>query len=166
MKTVLLKGNKVSLQGNFLNVGDIAPDFTLVNKELESVTLESFNGRYKILATVPSVDTPVCSQETKLMNDFAEKNPNAFILIISKDLPFALNRHCSKENLTNIIPLSDLRPYSAFCKNYGVLLKDGPLAGLMARSVIVLDPKNKVIYSELVSEITALPDLAKAFSII
>jgi thiol peroxidase len=164
MGTVLLKGNKVALEGNFLKMGDVAHDFTLVNKELETVTLENFHGRRKIIATVPSVDTPVCSQESKLINDFAEKNPDIVIFIVSKDLPFALKRHCTKENLNNIIPLSDLRPTSLFCKNYGVLLKDGPLAGLMARSVIVLDEKNKVLFSELVPEITSLPNLAKAFS--
>jgi thiol peroxidase len=108
MGNILFKGNQVAVEGNFLKKGDIAPDFALVNKDLETVSLETFSGCLKILATVPSVDTPVCSQESKLLNDFAKQHPEVTILIVSKDLPFALKRHCHQENLTNIVVLSDL----------------------------------------------------------
>lgn len=158
MKTVLLKGNSANLDGNFLKTKDLAPDFTLVNQELVTITLAAFKGRKKLLVTVPSVDTPVCGEETRKMAEIAKKHPEIVILVISKDLPFAQKRFCLQEKIDNVTTLSDIRPTSHFGKNYGVLITSGPLAGLLARSLILLDDHDKVLYSELVPEITSLPN--------
>lgn len=164
MSEVTLKGVDVHLEGSFLRPSDLAPDFILVNKELETVTLETFKGKKKFIATVPSLDTPVCLSETKKISDLALHHPDMIILIVSKDLPFRQKQICFDEKLSNILVLSDMRPRSSFGKNYGVLIGSGPLEGLLARSVFVLDEHDKVIYSQLVPEITNEPNLDEIFN--
>jgi len=159
MANVTLKGGEVQLRGSFLETNDLAPNFALVNQKLETLTLESFKGKKKIIATVVSLDTAVCKIETKKINELALTYPEAVVLIISKDLPFRQKEICKTEHLDNILILSDIRPDSTFGKNYGVLIEDGPLAGLIARSIVLLNESDKVIYSELVSEITEEPQL-------
>ena len=163
MSEVMLKGVEVKLKGSFLRSGDLAPDFVLVNRDLETVTLENFKGKRKVIATVPSLDTPVCKIEAKKINDLAIHHPDVLILVVSKDLPFRQKQICLDENLSNILVLSDIRTRSSFGKNYGVLIEDGPLEGLLTRSIVLLDENDKVIYSELVSEITEEPDLETLF---
>lgn len=162
MSTVTLNGQEVQLLGKFLNVGDIAPDFILVNQDLETVILEGFPGK-KVIATIPSIDTPVCSEESKNLDAYALKYPDITVIVVSKDTPFAQKRYKDVEHLSKTQFLSDLRPRSAFGQDYGVEIKSSPLEGLFARSILCFNENDRVIYSELVEEITKHPDLEKAF---
>lgn len=155
---VFLDGKEVKIEGSFLKAGDLAPDFALCDSNLETKTLESFQGRKKVIATIPSVDTSVCALESGQINELAIKYPSVLFLVVSKDLPFALERFCKASNLHNIIPLSDLRSHSGFGKNYGIKIASGPLDGLLTRSILVFNNTDVVVYSELVAEISKMPD--------
>ncbi len=161
MATVTLAGNPIEVAGNFPRVGDTAPDFKLVNKDLADVSLADFAGKKKILNIVPSLDTPVCAKSTKVFNDAAVGN--TVVLIISADLPFAMKRFCSVENTNNVVTLSTMRGWE-FRKNYGVDIASGPLTGITARAVIVLDENNKILHAELVPEIKQEPDYEAALA--
>jgi thiol peroxidase len=158
MGSVTLKGNKVATEGTFLAPPELAPDFVLVNRALENVTLRNYKGKKKVLATLPSVDTAVCSQESMQLEKLATAHPEMVFLIISKDLPFSQDKFCTGAKLSNVIFLADIRPTSLFGKDYGVLVIQGPIAGLFARSIIVLNEEDQVVYSELVPEIAELPN--------
>jgi len=144
-------------------VGDAAPAFSLVNGKLEDVTLASFAGKKKILNIVPSLDTPVCATSTRKFNEEAGKLPNTVVLVISADLPFAAGRFCETEGLKNVVTLSTMRGRE-FMKSYGVEIADGPLAGITARAVVVIDAGDKVAYTELVPEIKQEPNYAAALA--
>jgi thiol peroxidase len=161
MATVTLKGNQIHTDGDLPAVGSKAPDFKLVNGELADLSLASFKGKRKIMNIVPSLDTAVCATSTRKFNEKAGSLPNTVVLVVSADLPFASKRFCVAEGLQNVVPLSLMRTRD-FAKDYGVLLTDGPLAGITARAVVVLDEHDKVIYSQLVPEITQEPDYAAA----
>jgi len=138
-------------------VGTLAPDFTLVGEDLQDVSLATFKGKKKILNIVPSLDTSVCATSARKFNERAKEIPNCAILMVSSDLPFAAERFRSNEGLTDIITLSLMRSRN-FARDYGVLLTSGPLAGICARAVVVLDENDKVIHTELVSEIAREPN--------
>jgi len=157
---VTLAGNPIDVAGNFPKVGDTAPDFKLVNKDLADVSLADFAGKKKILNIVPSLDTPVCATSTKKFN--AAASDKVAVLVISADLPFAQNRFCGTE-APNVTTLSTMRG-GEFMKNYGVAIVSGPLAGITARAVVVLDENNKVLYSELVPEIKQEPNYDAALA--
>ncbi len=161
MAVVTLKGTEFHTNGDLPAVGSQAPEFRLVASDLSDVTLANYAGKKKLLNIVPSLDTPVCATSTRKFNEYAKSHPNTVILIISADLPFAQSRFCTGEKLENVIPLSIMRSRH-FAKDYGVLMDDGPLAGLTARAVVVLDENNKVVYTQLVSEIADEPDYAAA----
>jgi thiol peroxidase len=163
MATVTLKGNKISTSGSLPKVGSTAPDFLLVDGDLNNVTLENYKGRKKLLSIVPSLDTPVCALSTKKFNEAAKSRTDAVFLMISADLPFAMKRFCTAEGADNVVPLAMMRSRN-FAKDYGVLIQDGPLAGITARAVVVLDAGNKVVHAELVPEITREPDYDKALA--
>jgi thiol peroxidase len=163
MTTVTLGGNPIHLAGQFPKVGDAAPAFSLVNGKLEDVTLASFAGKKKILNIVPSLDTPVCATSTRKFNEEAGKLPNTVVLVISADLPFAAGRFCETEGLKNVVTLSTMRGRE-FMKSYGVEIADGPLAGITARAVVVIDAGDKVAYTELVPEIKQEPNYAAALA--
>ena len=163
MSRIFIHGNKICLEGYFLKTGDQAPNFILVNDALETITLEHFKDKKKLLMTLPSVDTPICEEIVKQINELAKKNPENPILIVTKDTPFALSRFYQQENLDRILLLSDCRHRSNFSKDYGVLVGDGHLEGLLANAIMVLDESDKVIYSELVEEITNSPNFDLAF---
>ncbi len=165
MTEITLQGNKIHTHGVFPAPEAEAPDFTLVNKDLEDVSLKDFQGKRKLLNIVPSLDTPVCATSTKKFDEAAQRNPDAVFLIISSDLPFAMSRFCSSENLNNVIPLSLMRS-RAFAKDYGVLIENGPLAGITARAVIVIDEDNVIRHAELVSEIANEPDYDAAITVL
>jgi thiol peroxidase len=165
MATITLKGNVIHTNGELPTVGSKAPDFVLVNADLQNVTLESFKGKKKLLNIFPSMDTPVCAASTKKFNADAGKRPDTAFLMISADLPFAMQRFCSAEGTRNVIPLSMMRSRN-FAKDYGVLITDGPLQGIAARAVVVLDEQDKVLYTELVPEIAQEPDYAKALAVL
>jgi thiol peroxidase len=161
MATVTLKGTQIHTDGNLPAVGSKAPDFKLVNGELADVSLASFKGKRKILNIVPSLDTAVCATSTRKFNEKAGSIPNTVVLVVSADLPFASKRFCVAEGLQNVVPLSLMRTRD-FAKDYGVLLTDGPLAGITARAVLVLDEHDKVLHQQLVPEITQEPDYEAA----
>ncbi len=161
MATVTLKGNKVNVGGKLPAVGDSAPDFNLTGKDLQDVSLQHFAGKRKVLNIVPSLDTPTCQQSTRVFNEKASAMNNATVLVIAADLPFAMARFCGAEGLENVVTLSSFRGRD-FHDNYGVDILDGPLKGLTARAVVVLDENNKVLHSQLVPEIANEPDYQAA----
>jgi thiol peroxidase len=157
MATVTLKGNPIHTSGELPAVGTRAPDFRLVTGELKDVSLEAFRGKRKVLNIVPSLDTAVCATSTRRFNESASALPDTVVLVVSADLPFAQKRFCTTEGLANVVPLSMMRSKD-FARAYGVLLEDGPLAGLCARAVVVLDGDDRVLYEQLVAEIAQEPD--------
>lgn len=162
-QSVPLGGNPITIAGKFPQKGDSAPAFSLVAKDLSDTALASFAGKRKILNIFPSIDTPTCAMSVRQFNAKANTLPNAVVLCISADLPFAQARFCGAEGLDNVVTLSTLRGRE-FIEAYGVAITSGPLAGLTARAVVVLDENNKVIHSELVSEIKNEPDYAAALA--
>lgn len=161
MAKITLKGNPIHTNGNLPSVGAKAPDFTLVDADLNNRSLKDYKGKRKILSIVPSLDTAVCSLSAKKFNEKIKDHPGVAVLVISADLPFAQKRMCAAENVANIIALSMMRNKD-FAKAYGVLIEDGPLAGICARSVVVLDENDHVVYTELVPEIAQEPNYEKA----
>jgi thiol peroxidase len=161
MAKITLKSAPIHTSGELPKVGTKAPDFLLVDKDLKEHALKDFRGKRKILSIVPSLDTPVCSLSAKKFNEAMKKHPEAQVIVISADSPFAQKRVCDQDNLKNITTLSMMRSKD-FAKNYGVLIQDGPLAGLCARAIVVLDEEDKVLYTELVPEITQEPNYEKA----
>lgn len=163
-QTVTLGGNPIEVAGRFPARGDVAPAFSLVAKDLQDVTLASLAGKRKILNIFPSIDTPTCAMSVRQFNAKANTLPNTVVLCISADLPFAQARFCGTEGLDNVVTLSTLRGRE-FLENYGVAIASGPLAGLTARAVVVLDENDRVIHSELVPEIKQEPDYAAALAV-
>ncbi len=157
MATITLQGNEIHTNGDLPAIGVKAPDFQLVDKDLNNVNLDEFVGKKKLLNIVPSLDTPVCATSTKKFADFAADRNDLVVLIVAADLPFAMSRFCTSEQVENVVTLSMMRNQS-FADDYGVLIQDGPLAGITARAVVVLDADNDVIYTELVNEISDEPD--------
>jgi thiol peroxidase len=154
---VTLGGNPVGVAGNFPDAGRTAPAFSLVDKDLTDVPLSRFDGKRKVLNIFPSIDTGVCATSVRTFNKRAGELANTVVLCISADLPFAQARFCGAEGLNNVVTLSLMRGRE-FLKDYGVELVSGPLAGVTARAVVVLDERNKVLYSELVPEIKTEPN--------
>lgn len=165
MANITLKGNPIHTNGELPAVGTAAPDFSLVNKDLADVSLGDYAGKKKLLNIVPSLDTGVCATSTQKFNSAMAGKDNAVALVISADLPFAMSRFCSTEGIDNVISLSMMRSKN-FAKDYGVLITDGPLAGVCARAVVVLDEDNKVIYTQLVPEIGEEPDYDSALAVL
>jgi len=165
MATITLKGNPIHTNDDLPAVGSTAPDFHLVNKDLSDVFLADFAGKKKLLNIVPSLDTGICATSTIKFNKAMAGKSGAVALVISADLPFAMNRFCSAEGIDNVISLSMMRSRN-FAKDYGVLITDGPLAGICARAVVVLDEDNKVIYTQLVPEIGQEPDYDSALAVL
>ena len=157
MATVKFKGSDVHSSGKLPEVGSVAPDFTLVNSTLEEIHLSDYKGKRVLLNIFPSLDTSTCASSVRKFNKWVSEKDNMVVLCISKDLPFAQSRFCGAEGLENVITASDFR-YNTFANDYGVLFIDGPLKGLMARSVVALDENGKVLYTEQVAEITEEPD--------
>ena len=163
MATITLNGNEIHTNGTLPAVGSQAPDFHLVDADLNDRRLADYPGKKKLLNIVPSLDTPVCATSTKKFNDHARDRNDVVMLVISADLPFAMGRFCTGEGIDKVIPLSMMRSRN-FAKDYGVLIEDGPLAGITARAVVVLDEGNRVTYTELVPEIGQEPDYDKALA--
>ncbi|AUZ04482.1 MULTISPECIES: thiol peroxidase [Vitreoscilla] len=165
MATVNLQGSAVQLNGEFAQVGQAATDFQLTAADLSDKALADFAGKRKILNIFPSVDTPVCANSVRKFNQEASALDNAVVLCISADLPFAQARFCGAEGLDNVVNLSTFRSAS-FQSDYGVDLAEGPLKGLCARAVVVLDENNQVIHAQLVPEIKEEPDYAAALAVL
>ena len=165
MSSVKFKGNPVHVDGQFPKVGDKAPAFRLVAGDLSEKSLSDFAGKRKVLNIFPSIDTGVCAASVRHFNKDAAGLENAVVLCISADLPFAQARFCGAEGIENVVMLSMMRG-RAFLEDYGVAMTDGPLAGLAARSVVVLDEHDKVIHAQLVDELTHEPDYDAALKAI
>jgi thiol peroxidase len=163
MATVTLKGNPIDVAGSFPQKGQKAPAFKLVAKDLKDVSLADYAGKRKVLNIVPSLDTAVCATSTRKFNEKAGSLANAVVLVISADLPFAAGRFCSTEGLNNVVTLSTLRGRE-FMKAYGVEITSGPLAGVTARCVVVLDESDTVLHAELVPEIGQEPNYDAALA--
>ncbi|MEJ2509200.1 MAG: thiol peroxidase [Gammaproteobacteria bacterium] len=163
MAQITLRGNPINTNGDLPAVGAAAPDFHLTDGELNDVTLADYKGKKKLLNIVPSLDTPVCATSTKKFNEYAKGRDNVVMLIVSADLPFAQGRFCTGEKLDNVVPLSMMRNRN-FAKDYGVLIQDGPMAGITARAIVVIDENDKVVYTEMVPEIAQEPDYEKALA--
>ncbi len=163
MATITLAGNTIHTNRILPAIGTKAPDFVLVDTDLNNVTLGTYKGKKKLLNIVPSLDTPVCASSTRKFNEAAQGRSDTVFLMISADLPFAMKRFCSVEGTNNVIPLSLMRSRK-FAEDYGVLIEDGPLSGITARAVVVLDTDDKVVYNQLVPEIGQEPDYEKALA--
>lgn len=161
MSSTKFQGKPVHVDGKFPKVGDAAPAFKLVAGDLSEKSLADFKGKRKVLNIFPSIDTPVCQASVRHFNQDAAKAKNTVVLGISADLPFAQGRFCGAEGIKNVTMLSMMRGRE-FLRNYGVDMTDGPLAGLAARAVVVLDEHDKVVHAQLVDEITHEPDYAAA----
>lgn len=157
MTTISLGGTPVNTVGELPRAGQTAPDFRLTRTDLSDMTLRDLAGKKAVLNIFPSVDTPVCSASVRRFNTEISKFPDAVVLGVSLDLPFAHSRFCETEGLKNVIPLTELRDRT-FGEAYGVRMVDGPLAGLLARAVIILDETGKVVYTQLVNDIKEEPD--------
>lgn len=163
MAKITLQGNKIHTNDDLPKTGKKAPDFNLVNKDLQDVSLGDYKGRKLLLNIVPSLDTGVCATSTRKFNELVANRDDVTVLIVSADLPFAQSRFCAAENVDKVVTLSMMRDRK-FAKDYGVLIEDGPLAGITARAVVVVDDNGKVAYTELVPEITQEPDYDKAIA--
>jgi thiol peroxidase len=162
-ETTKLKGNYVTLKGRELKVGDAAPDFCLQDNALQDVSLASSAGKTRIIATVPSLDTPVCAMETKRFNDEVKNLANVEVLVVSMDLPFAQKRWCGAEGVTNVKTLSAHR-CTDFGYDYGVLISGGPLDRCLSRALFVIDPNGKTTHVEYCAEITEHPNYDAALA--
>ena len=157
MAIVKFKGANVNTVSELPKLGSIAPEFTLVGSGLQDIKLSDFKGKKVVLNIFPSLDTGTCAASVRNFNKLAAEKKNTVVICISKDLPFAHNRFCSTEGIQNVVTASDFRANN-FDKDYGLLLIDGPLKGLLSRCVIVIDEEGKIIYSELVEEIVNEPN--------
>ena len=161
MTTTKFKGTPVHIDGEFITAGAEAPAFELVKSDLSPLRLSDLKGKRVVLNIFPSLDTSVCATSVRKFNKLAASLPDTVVVAVSKDLPFAHARFCTTEGIENVVPASDFRA-SGFDGAYGVLMADGPLAGLLARAVVVIDKAGRVVYTELVPEITEEPDYDKA----
>lgn len=156
MATVTLRGNPFDTSGELPAVGSAAPAFALVGRDLSEVSNESLAGKKVVLNIFPSIDTPTCATSVRTFNERAASLDNTVVLCVSEDLPFAANRFCGAEGIENVMTGSAFR--GDFAQTYGVRLEGGPLAGLMARAVVVIDEHGNVAHTELVPEIAQEPD--------
>ena len=162
MPNTALRGNPVRVRGELPAVGETAPDFKLVRQDLSEATLETFGANKKVLNIFPSIDTGICAMSVRKFNEKCASRDGVVVLNISADLPFAAKRFCGAEGLEGVETLSDFR--GSFDDDYGVTLLDGPMAGLMARAVVVLDGTNTVRHAQLVDEIITEPDYDAALA--
>lgn len=162
MAKVTLKGNPVNTVGELPKAGSKAPDFTLVKTDLSEVSLNDLLGKKVVLNIFPSVDTSTCATSVRQFNAKAASVDNTVILCISADLPFAHSRFCGAEGISNVESLSNFRDNGSFGSDYGVTFSDGPLKGLTARAVVVIDENGIVKYTELVPEIVDEPNYTSA----
>lgn len=158
---VVTRGVEVSTNGYMPGTGVLAPDFSATDKGMNEVSLSSFKGKKVVLNIFPSLDTPTCALSVRQFNTEAASLENTVVLCVSKDLPFAQSRFCSTEGLDRVVPLSVFRSED-FDKNYGLIITEGPLRGLATRAVIVIDETGKIIYRQLVKNVSEEPDYQKA----
>ncbi len=165
MAQITLRGNPIHTSGDLPKTGAAAPAYTLVRTDLSEISGKDLAGQRVVLNIFPSLDTPTCAASVRKFNARANEKPNTTILCVSADLPFAQKRFCGAEGLDNVVPASTFRN-ADFGQAFGVTLVDGPLKGLLARAVVVVDGSGKVIHTELVPEIAQEPDYNAALSVL
>lgn len=165
MSQVTFKGNPIQTAARLPEIGSSAPDFTVVKTDLAAISQSELKGRKVVLNIFPSVDTPVCAASVRRFNEEAAKFSNTTVLCISRDLPFAHKRFCAAEGIDNVIAGSEYRDTS-FSDAYGVLIQDGPLAGLFSRAIVIIDEQGAIVYTEQVPEIGQEPDYDRALAAI
>jgi thiol peroxidase len=163
MAQITLKGNPIQTIGELPKAGTQAPDFTLVKTDLSETSLKDYAGKRLVLNIFPSIDTAVCATSVRRFNQEAANLNNTVVLCISADLPFAAKRFCGAEGINNVIMASAFRA-PEFGKAYGVAITTGPLKGLLSRSVVVVNAKGAVVYTEQVAETTNEPNYAAALA--
>jgi thioredoxin-dependent peroxiredoxin len=163
MARITLKGSPFQTVGNLPPIGSQAPDFSLVDADLQDVSLATYAGQRKVISIVPSLDTPVCATSTRKFNEKAAAKENVVVLVVSADLPFAQKRFCSTEGIDNVVALSMMRSRN-FARDYGTLIVDGPLRGISARAVLTLDENDRVVHAQLVTEVGQEPDYDAALA--
>lgn len=156
-ETITVKGMEAHTEGSMPSVGSMAPDFKGTRSDLSDVSLSDFKGKKIILNIFPSLDTPTCAVSVRTFNEKASSLQNTVVLCLSMDLPFAQNRFCTTEGIENVIPLSLFRD-NTFAEAYGLKIADSPLRGLMSRAVIVIDETGKIVYTELVNNVSEEPN--------
>ncbi|NCD13042.1 MAG: thiol peroxidase [Epsilonproteobacteria bacterium] len=161
MATTKLQGTPVKLTGEDIKVGDSAPTIKVVAKDLSEIKVGGKSDKTQLIVVVPSLDTAVCAQETRTFNKKAASIADASVVVVSMDLPFAMGRFCTTEGIDNLSVGSDFRE-KAFAQAYGVLIKDGPLKGLSARAIFIVNKSGKVVYKEICPEITEEPNYEAA----
>lgn len=162
MSSVTLKGNRFSIKGDIPEVGEKARDFTFVKADLSEASLvDDYPGAVRVLIGVPSLDTGICQAETRKFNEELAKREGVVGIVVSKDLPFAMNRFCEAEGIENVVIASDYR-YSDFINEYNTEILSGPMKGLSARAVFVVDKNDNITYAELVPEIAQEPQYEEA----
>jgi thioredoxin-dependent peroxiredoxin len=161
MAQITLRGNPINTVGELPAVGSQAPDFSLTGTDLGAVSSEQFGGKPLLLNIFPSLDTPVCATSVRTFDERAAGS-GVSVLCVSKDLPFAQKRFCGAEGIENVTTASAFR--DSFGEDYGVTIADGPMAGLLARSVVVIGADGKVAYAELVPEIAQEPNYDSALA--
>lgn len=165
MRTVYFSGNPCHTYGEVPAAGSEAPDFKLTGKDLSPVRLSDYRGRRVVLNIFPSLDTPVCAASVRRFNKEAAALENTTVICISEDLPFAMGRFCTAEGIDDLVVASAFRS-PEFARDYGVMITDGPLEGLLARAVIIVDEKGRVSYVDVVNEITEEPDYKSALAVL
>ncbi len=163
MAQITLQGNPITTKGELPAVNSQAPPFTLTKTDLSECSLNDFSGQTVVLNIFPSIDTSVCAASVRRFNAEASSSDNRVVLCVSADLPFAHQRFCEGEGLDRVIPLSVFRS-PEFGNNYGVAITSGPLAGLLSRAIVIVDPAGKVVYTEQVPEIAQEPDYDAAIA--
>lgn len=163
MQQITRAGEPLDVAGKLPAKGQAAPVMTLTNTDLQDVTLDTYAGKRKVLNIIPSVDTPTCAMSTRRFNELASNLADTVVLVVSADLPFAAKRFCGAEGLDNVETLSTFR-HPEFRETWGVALRNNPMEGLCARAVVVLDADNRVLHSELVSELKNEPDYEAALA--
>ncbi len=161
MAKTKLKGNDVKLVGNDIKVGDKAPEVTVVGKDLSEIKVGGVKDKVQLIVAVPSLDTAVCAAETRKFNEEASSIDGVEVIVVSMDLPFAMGRFCTTEGIDNLSVGSDFRDKD-FAKSYGVLIADGPLAGVSARAIFVVNNQGEITYKQIVPEITEEPEYKEA----
>ena len=163
MATITLRGNEIHTNGNLPAVGSDAPLFTLTGADLSPIVASTLKGKKVILNISPSLDTGVCAAAARKFNEMASEGLGATVLLVTKDLPFAMKRFCEAEGLDNVIPASDFKN-SDFADAYGTLIIDGPMEGLHSRSLVIVDENGDVMYTEQVPETVDEPDYEAALA--
>lgn len=165
METIYFKGQPCHTYGTIPPVDSLAPCFHLTGRDLSHVQCLDFKNKTVVLNIFPSLDTEVCARSVRRFNEEAAKLSDTAVICVSMDLPFAMNRFCTAEGIDNVIVASAFRS-PLFAQKFGVMMCDGPLAGLLARAVIIIDRERRIAYRELVEEITHEPDYDAALGVL